>query len=104
MASLPASFHINALDDCKLCNECDFFKEEMWKFQQNVPLIYQRLFLESLTETMHCVIHSPRHMWFFMLFKRSGCFLDSMFNTCKGMHSEIENQLMEVISHVIDDR
>jgi len=104
MAYLPSTYHINELNDCKLCNECSFFKEEMRKFQLNMPLIYQKLFLESLTETFHCIIHSPRHMWFFILFKRDTSFLSTMYNTCLRMNSEVGKDLMEVIKEVVDDR
>ena len=80
MASLhvPTTYHINVLTCCKLCNHCDFFNE-MDNFMNCVPLVFNKLFVESLVETFHCILHSPQHMWFFHLFKRNAQFFDGMF-------------------------
>lgn len=104
MAFLPATYHIDVLQDCKLCNNCDFFKDEMSKFTQNVPLVFHRLVVESLMETFHCVLHSPHHTWFFILFKRNAQFLEGIFNTCKRMDTDVRKKVMEVVQHVIEDR
>ena len=104
MASLPATYHINVLTDCKLCNNCDFFKDEMGTFINCVPLIFNRLFVESLVETFHCILHSPHHMWFFHLFKRNPQFFEGMFNACNRMNTDVGKRVIEMVKHVLPDR
>ena len=104
MASLEAIFQIDVLRDCKLCNHSSFFKEEMDKFINSVPLMYHRIFMQSLIETYHCIIHSRQHMWFFHMFKRNGQFLNGMYNTCSRMDTPIGKRVMEIITNVAEDR
>lgn len=102
---LPSSFHIDVLNDCKLCNNCNFFKEEMTAFINSVPMIYHRLVVEFLVETFHCIIHCPHHMWFFILFKKNAQFVEAMHSACNRMNnSDVAKRVIEVIKHVIDDR
>lgn len=98
-------FHLDALKQCKLCNSCNIFKEEMEKFIDCVPLVVQRLFIDSfVVETFHCILHLPGHMWFFHLFKRGPSFFKSLCTICKRMNTSISHQIMEVIVNVANDR